>query len=195
MALMPSVIAWYISFLILAGFCSEFPMKKGLRMPAVSIVFIGFVLETLSIVMQPNENFIPFTLMFFDSKKNMFYTLPQQCSIIRALLLALISAFVVVVDIGEKKIASIVSLKSLTETVETCTALLQTSRLARTSVMQNDDLRKYCWEYYKKVDQIKQHLFNDSDYKKFQAEMRRKYRLDDFEKKSERTFVPLFDVK
>lgn len=183
LAIMPSFILWYLVFLSLIGFYTEFSTKKGWRFPIVLVTIVCIGIEAHSIIVEPNSTYLLYRYVFGGKKKE-YYILPQQIIKIRSIIFCMLSFLVVMIDLKKKEIPSLVSLKSLTQTVEICAAGLQAARLARTSIMQSDDLRRHCWDYYKKVDQIKQHLFNDPEYQKMQSDLNRKYQIEALEKKT-----------
>lgn len=176
----PSCIYHYIICLIAIGVVTTFRKKAGCRVPALIPLSIGIFMEAITLtVFADDVSYFPFHMLPLNRSNIM--TRMEQMAWIRSLILATVYIFVLLIDIEIPPSEASTLSKSAIESIESSIARLQTARLARMAVMRDDTLRRHCWESYRVADRENQHLFNSPEYKQLQAELSRKYRLEQLE--------------
>jgi hypothetical protein len=186
----PSILKEYLLVFFAIGVVSIFPHKKYWR----------YILSLICVLLMAYEIFewgfsesLTVELYAAPNDGNLL-TRPEQMTSIRNIIFLIICLLAFVIDFSVFEDPVVGSLKLVVQSVEAAAAKLQLSRLARMATMGDDTLRKFCWDYYRKTEQQSQHLFNDPQYKKLQAELAQKYKMDELIQKSEETMADALDL-
>jgi hypothetical protein len=179
----PLSILTYLVAIALIGAASQFQKKTGCRSPALVVLTLAVLFETATLLIFDDEFSYPlFKLLAPLAAAKNYYTRVEQMSWIRSILIAAVSLLVLLIDIEPAVPKNVATIKAVIVAVESAVARLQTARLARMAVMQDDTLRRHCWEKYRVADREHQHLFGSVEYKNLQADLARKYRIEEFER-------------
>lgn len=169
----PSMMLNYVLYLIILGLNSYRTPKKNWTSIGVLAMVILFGCECLmhfeSDIVQPD-----FYDLFFTASKALRY---QKIVFTRNFVLAVYVLILLLIDNGSEDVARNLASKLIKDKIEMLN-ILHASNIQKTAIMQDTNLRKEYFEFYKTVQAEKDKMAMDPELQKYQKELLHRYDLD-----------------
>ena len=185
----PLIMKDYLLALFVIGLATTHKKKAKWRSVAIALCSLMVVYEAYEIAYSDSIN-----IQLFDPSGENFETRLEQLAGVRIIALLILCTLTLLIDYAINDHPAVAKLKASLTSLETSTVRLQTARLARTAAMGDDTLRKHYETVQRKVEQEKQHLFNDPEYKRVQAELAHKYNMNAMLQKAEEAVKMVLDM-
>lgn len=186
----PTILKDYLLSLVVIGLVTTSPIKYRWRGYIVLILGIFLAYESYE-CFQSDSTKIELSLLLRDEN---YLTKPEQLALTRHIMLAIVLSLVFILDLPMSESPMLVKMKKICEAIEISSTKIQASRLSRMAAMQDDNLRKHSWEYYRMVSKEANLNSSDPEYKKLQLDLGRKYNLDRLLKDADSQIATTFDT-